>query len=366
MQTWPLKSINIEEAIEKQFLLIDCITQEFSGTELLTRGDMGVVPSLNKPKTTHKTEQVLANFFQAEAALLVRGAGTTAIRSALYESVASNSTLLVHEAPIYPTTQVSLDILSIETIKVNFNDLKELKSILQTNKVDGVLIQLTRQKPDDFYNTEEVINVIKNINQSIPIITDDNYAVMKVSKIGVEMGADLSCFSMFKLLGPEGIGCIVGKEKYIKKLRKENYSGGLQVQGHEAIDVLRGLTYAPVALAISSQTSQEVCDRLNSGELLGVKRASIANAQSKVILIEFTENIAKEVLDKINRFGAAPYPVGAESQYEIVPMFYRVSNTFIQYDNALVDKMIRVNPMRSGPDTILNILKTTLNEIRKN
>ncbi|MDO7204817.1 aminotransferase class V-fold PLP-dependent enzyme [Paraclostridium bifermentans] len=68
------------------------------------------------------------------------------------------------------------------------------------------------------------------------MITDDNYAVMKVEYIGVEVGADLSCFSLFKLLGPEGIGCIVGKSTYIDKLIKTNYSGGLQVQGHEAID----------------------------------------------------------------------------------------------------------------------------------
>ncbi len=40
---------------------------------------------------------------------------------------------------------------------------------------------------------------------------------MKVKEIGSELGADLSAFSTFKLLGPEGIGCIVGKKELLKK-----------------------------------------------------------------------------------------------------------------------------------------------------
>ena len=69
----------------------------------------------------------------------------------------------------------------------------------------------------------------------------------------VECGADLSAFSMFKLLGPEGIGCVVGKKRYIEKIVAANYSGGGQVQGHEALACLRGMIYAPVALAIHRQ-----------------------------------------------------------------------------------------------------------------
>src|SRR5699024_10273932 len=163
--------------------------------------------------------------------------------------------------------------------------------------------------------------VIRKINPKIPIITDDNYAVMKIPKIGVEQGATLSCFSTFKLLGPEGVGCIVGDARTINLLREENYSGGLQVQGHEAIDVLRGMIYAPVSLAISAKVADEVCERLNAGEIEGVKKAFIANAQSKVILVTFVKPAAKEVLKQAEKLGAAPNPVGAESQYEFVPMF---------------------------------------------
>ena len=80
--------------------------------------------------------------------------------------------------------------------------------------------------------------------RDIPVLTDDNYAVMKVKDIGVQCGADLSCFSAFKLLGPEGIGVIAGRKRYIDRLISESYSGGMQTQGHEALDVLHGLVYA--------------------------------------------------------------------------------------------------------------------------
>ena len=40
MKTYPLQSISIEEAYEKQFKLVDAITRNFTGTESLTRGDL--------------------------------------------------------------------------------------------------------------------------------------------------------------------------------------------------------------------------------------------------------------------------------------------------------------------------------------
>lgn len=362
MKTWPLESLTLEEAAQKQFEFVDSVTKYFSGETMLTRGDLGVVPGLNKPEVTKRTEQVIADFFNAEEAMLIRGAGTTAIRQALFSAVKPNQTLLVHDAPIYPTTQVSIDMLNLTVVRVDFNQISLVKKTVENSNVDGVLLQLTRQKPDDSYDSQEVIQTIRSVDPAVPIITDDNYAVMKIPKIGCEMGASLSCFSLFKLLGPEGIGCIVGEKKYIDSLKKDNYSGGLQVQGHEALDVIKGLTYAPVALALSAQTSTTICESLNDGDIPEVKEAFIANAQSKVVLIEFHKPIAKKVLETAKSLGAAPYPVGAESKYEIVPMFYRVSNTFLQSDETLGERMIRVNPMRAGADTVLRILREAINQ----
>jgi hypothetical protein len=207
---------------------------------------------------------------------------------------------------------------------------------------------------------ETVIQEIRAVSQTMPIITDDNYAALKVPKIGSELGGTMSCFSTFKLLGPVGIGCIVGEAKYLDKLRAENYSGGMQVQGFEAIDVLRGLTYAPVSLAISATVTQQTAEKLNNKAVEGVKSCFIANAQSKVLIIELTEAIAPQVLIEAEKLGAAPHPIGAESQYEFVPMFYRVSGTFMLSNPKLTQTMIRVNPMRSGTDTILRILDTAI------
>ncbi|WP_192986649.1 aminotransferase class V-fold PLP-dependent enzyme [Carnobacterium mobile] len=365
MKTYPLTSLNIEEATKKQFSLIDEITKVFKGSDILTRGDLGVISGLNQPKTTNKVEKVLGNFFDAEAAMLVRGAGTMAIRMALHATMKIGDTLLVHDAPIYPTTKVSIDTMGLKTVEADFNNLEILQETLQNRDIDGVLIQITRQKPNDSYDAKEVIESIRHYSPNIPIITDDNYAVLKTPEIGSQMGATLACFSTFKLLGPEGIGCIVGNQKAIEKLKKENYSGGLQVQGHEAIDVLRGMIYAPVSLALSARVLEEVKKYLSAGKVKGVKQAYIANAQSKVILVELNEPIASAVLEEAEKLGAAPNPVGAESQYEFVPMFYRLSGTFRAANPDAEKTMIRINPMRAGSETIIRILQQSISAASK-
>lgn len=363
MKTYPLESLTVEEAKKLQFRLVDKITRHFSGTDVLSLGDLGVVGGINKPTTTLRVEETLADFFEQESAVLVRGAGTGAIRWGLYSMLNSGEPLLVHKAPIYTTTAVTVESMGLKTVSADFNNLEELINVLRNNKVNGALVQYTRQKIDDRYDIGEVINAIKSYDSNIPIITDDNYAVMKVRNIGVNLGADLSAFSMFKLLGPEGIGCVVGKEGYIKKIVKANYSGGGQVQGHEAMEVLRGLVYAPVALAIQAEVNDEIVRRLNAGEVEGVRGAFLANAQSKVVLVELQDPIAKKLLKEAERLGAAPNPVGAESKYEISPMFYRVSGTFKEADKTLEDRMIRINPMRCGADTIIRILQESIDKV---
>ena len=364
MVTYPLQSISVEEAMQLQFKVIDCITREFPGHEILTRGDLGVVPGLNKPVTTMKAEKVIARIFDAEAAMLVRGAGTDAIADALYSVIKAGETLLVHTSPIYSTTKLTIDRQGLKTVAADFNDLADIKRVLGEHpEIKAVLVQYTRQSMTDSYDMEEVIRTIKE-TRNIPIVTDDNYAVMKTPKNGSQCGADLACFSTFKLQGPEGIGCIVGKKEYIDYLVKLNYSGGSQTQGHEALEVLRGMVYAPVALAIQAQVNDRLVQRLLGGELPGIKDAFLANAQSKVLLVEFEEPIAEQVLEEAEKLGAAPNPIGAESRYELVPMFYRVSGTFRATDPTITKRMIRINPMRSGDDTVIRILKEAMEKVR--
>ncbi|WP_426350391.1 aminotransferase class V-fold PLP-dependent enzyme [Alloiococcus sp. CFN-8] len=367
MKTYPLESMTIDEAKELQFKLIDIITDVFKGSEVLALGDLGVVRGLNKPTYTLKVEKVIAKLFNAEAAILLRGAGTGAIRWGLMSFLKPGDRVLLHDAPIYPTTEVTLSSMGFEPIFADFNDTSKIKEVLLENPdVKGAIVQYTRQKIEDSYTMDQVISTIKTLRPELPVLTDDNYAAMKVRKIGVELGADLSAFSSFKLLGPEGVGILVGNKENIDKIAALNYSGGSQVQGHEAMEVIRGLIYAPVSLAISAGVSEELVNRLNSGELKGVKKAFIANAQSKVLLVQLEEEIAEEVIKAAEAFGAAPNPVGAESRYEFVPMFYRVSGTFKAADKALEKTMVRINPMRSGADTVIKILKKSIDCAKNN
>lgn len=366
MRTYPLHSIELEEAKKLQFKVIDTITKHFDGREILSLGDLGVVKGLNKPTYTKKVENVFAEVFDAEAAILVRGAGTGAIRWGLISFMKSGDTILVHDAPIYPTSKVTIETMGLNVVKANFNNLDNIKEVISKNpEIKGALVQNTRQKIDDSYDLEEVITAIKEGNPNIKIVTDDNYAALKVKKIGNQCGADLGSFSSFKVLGPEGVGVLIGKKDLIDKVYSLNYSGGSQVQGHEAMEALRGLVYAPVALAIQSEVNEELVIRLKSGEVEGVKDAFLANAQSKVLLVELNEDIAEDVLELTTKYGAASHPVGSESKYEFAPMMYRVSGTFREADPTLEKRMIRVNPMRSGADTIIRILKSAIDDVKR-
>ena len=62
MKTYPLESVSLEEAIKRQYKLVDCISEEFKGSESLQAGDYGINPLRNQPITTGKVENILANF----------------------------------------------------------------------------------------------------------------------------------------------------------------------------------------------------------------------------------------------------------------------------------------------------------------
>ena len=47
---------------------------------------------------------MLAEFFDAEDAMLVRGAGTGAIRSACMTVLEPGSSVVIHDAPVYTTS----------------------------------------------------------------------------------------------------------------------------------------------------------------------------------------------------------------------------------------------------------------------
>jgi hypothetical protein len=45
-------------------------------------------------------------------------------------------------------------------------------------------------------------------------------------------------------------------------------------------------------------------------------------------------------------------------------MFYRVSGTFRKADPTMEKRMIRINPMRSGADTIIDMIKKSVERVK--
>ena len=363
MQTYPIPQMNFSEALAMQFRLVDLIQRHFSGVEFLQAGDFGVNPGYGRPHATAKVEAVLAEFFEAEDCTLGRGAGTGAIRSALMSNFNPGDPILIHDAPVYSTTKVTFRAMGLTLHKANFNNQAAIEEALGSH-IKAVYIQHSRQMLEDHYDLAAVIRTVRAILPSVPIIVDDNYTTMAMPKIGCQLGASLSAFSHFKLLGPPGVGCVVGDSKYIASIREDAYSGGTKVQGPEAMEALKSLVYAPVMIAVGVQVVDEVADRLNAGEVSGVAQAHLGNHQARSLLVELAEPIAPAVIERALAYGATPYPVGAASRHEVGAMFYRVSKAMIESDPTLSKTLVRISPFRAGADTIINILKSAIQDVR--
>lgn len=360
-RTFPLPTVSLDEAAGRQFRLLECTARHFEGQQLF-ESDAGVVPELGRPRTTARVEAVLADFFGAEAAALVQGAGTGAIRSALTAVLGPDEELLIHRAPVYRTTEVTLRGLGVRTTEADFNDRAELGEALATGRFRHAYVQHTRQRLGDSYEPAEVLAACRAAG--VRTVVDDNYAAFRVPACGVELGADASCFSLFKLHGPEGVGAVIGSRDVVERVHADNYSGGGQVQGHQALEVLRALAHVPVMWALQSRTGAEVAERLEAGEVPGVAEVRIANAQDRCLLVRLDHPVARELPAFASRYGAAPYPVGSNSRYEMAPLFYRMSSSSLEDAPGLADWTVRINPMRAGADLVVHILRRALEDLR--
>lgn len=358
--THPLATVPLRDAVDRQFRLLECVAEHFEGAQLFD-ADAGVVPGLGRPRTTARVEAVLADFFGAQDAALVQGAGTGAIRAALSAALREAGPLLIHRAPVYRTTEVTLRGLGAERVEADFNDPDALRTALESGRFRWAYVQHTRQRLADSYDPGAVLAACRAAG--VRTIVDDNYAVLRTPAAGVELGADASCFSLFKLHGPEGIGVVVGSRDLVEHVRADNYSGGGQVQGHQALDALRALTHVPVMWAVQSQVGAEVAERLAAGEIPSVAEVRLANAQDRCLLVRLDRPVARELPAVAARFGAAPYPVGSNSRYEIAPLFYRMSSSSLDDAPELADWTVRINPMRAGADLVIDILRRSLDEL---
>lgn len=375
LKTFPLQQLDLEEAIKSQFRLLDCVHHHFDGFEIVQDGDYGHnhEPELDRPMYTAKVEETLAEFFGSPEVALVRGAGTGGIRACLMAGLRGGQTVLLHDAPAYPTTGASLEFLSLRAITVDMNRIDALARITREAKPDGAVVQHTRNKIDDSYDLSEVLRVIKRESPNTLIVVDDNYATMRVPKIGSELGADFSAFSFFKLLGPAGLGCVVAGtergQRIMGDIRRMHRSGGFRVQGPEAMDTLRALTLAPVALAVQAQVVHAVAERLNAGEVPGVRSAYVASTNSLCVIVELAQPVAQRVLEITPRLGAQRQSVGSESRVEISALFHEAfpyfSPTAFPWLAENRERLIRINPYRTGPDTIIRVLREALAQVER-
>ncbi len=356
------QQLTFEEAKKMQFKIVNSITKFINGNEMLSQGDLGCTRTYGRPVATVKAEKAIADLFGGEDCTLVRGAGTGGISWALAGMISPNDGLLVHKQPLFVSTETTIERQGYIKYSADYNSEGDILSVLEkhSDQIKAVFIQNARQHINDTYDVKKVIDIIRRRCPELPILVDDNYCVFKKPTIGLEDGADLSTFSSFKLRGPEGIGVVVGKKQYIEKIRKWQYSGGSQVQGHEALECLRGMVFSPVSLAVHSESVDKAAKMIAEMELPEVKQVYVANCQSKGVFVELNGLDADELCKNALEFNTAPYPVGAESRYEIVPTIGLMSGTMRRAEPERCKSMLRMSPMKSGPETLVRIFKQML------
>jgi hypothetical protein len=364
--------MTVEQAIEYQFRLVDA-AQPVLGSDEMFAEDYGQVRALatvgfgggGRPRATARVEQVLAGFFATEDAVLVQGAGTGAIRAMLNAGIEAGSSVVLHSAHPYKTTLPSMRHMGLDIHQVNFDDTEALSATLRRVQPAAVYVQHVPQALGDAHEIDAVIDLVRaECPAATRVLVDDNYAAMRSQRLGVHMGADASALSFFKLLAPDQVGAVLGREDIVGSIRRDLSSAGCQVQGPQAMAALRMLVYAPVALAIQNRTVIQTAERINAlvaaGELPLVRRAVPAQPGIRCVVLVFDDPIAEDFLRSAWRNGSPSQSIGEEAQYEFLPLFTYLTSTFLKSTPGLEKHAVRVNPMRSGPDTILRILRAAL------
>src|SRR5699024_10814881 len=138
-----------------------------------------------------------------------------------------------------------------------------------------------------------------------------NAAVLRSRSSGTRHGASASAFSLFKLHGPEGVGVILGDSDLITAAHQANYSGGGQVQGHQALAGLHALIDAPLNWAQQSAEVHRLAHLLKQGAVPGIADAVVANVQDLCVVALLTDPVSDQVRSAAGRLGAASFPVGS-------------------------------------------------------
>jgi hypothetical protein len=367
-----LPQMSLSDAVQAQFRLVD-LAQQVMGSDVVFTEDYGQVRELatvgfgggGRPRTTARVEEVLARYFETEGAVLVHGAGSGAIRAMLNASAAPGGRILLHDAHPYKTTLPAMRHMGLDIAYADCNDPAALERCLRETPPATVYLQHVPQQLGDRHELSETIERIRSVaGAGVRIIVDDNYAGMRVPRIGVQLGADASALSLYKLLSPAPIGVVLADGGTVGQIRRDLSSAGCQVQGPQAMAALRALVFAPVALAVQdasvTETAAAINERVAAGGLPRVARAYAAQPGIRCVVVVLDRPVAEELLRSAWRNGSPSQSVGEEAQFEFLPLFSYLTSTFLKAAPGLERWAVRINPLRGGPGTILRVLEAAL------
>jgi hypothetical protein len=192
------------------------------------------------------------------------------------------------------------------------------------------------------------------------VVVDDNYAPLKAKRLGAELGAGLSAFSLFKMGAPEGLGCVLGRRDLVERIRPYMNSGGSVVQGPESIEAIESLARSALVTARQSSVTRDIAERLAAGEVPGVVRAIAAHTPETIVLLELDRPVAERVRGAALELGAVDRPVGMESRHEVVPCFIKPSKSLMADFPGIDRYVLRLSAMRAGADLVIDILRQAL------
>ena len=166
MKTFPLQSLTIIEAQQKQFTLVDSICRHFPGAEFLTSGDLGLTPGLNQPRITQRVEQVLADAFHAPAAALVQGA----LIATLMNAIALIASQTWHEHPVDLLLSLLAQSLTGLLLGAGIQRLRELNQSLQNELVRNQRLAERLLETEESVRREVARELHDDIGQTITAI----------------------------------------------------------------------------------------------------------------------------------------------------------------------------------------------------
>lgn len=226
-------------------------------------------------------EKIFATIFNAEDAI-VRGqfiSGSHALTVTLFALLRPNDLLLSITGLPYDTLHEVIGIndnaSSLKSFGINYDqidlvdddfDYNRIAEYLKNNKVKVIEIQRSKgystRKSLTIDKLEKVINLIKEIDESIIIMIDNCYCEFVEKTNPIEVGADVVVGSLIKNLGggiaPNG-AYVVGKTKYIDLVGERLTLPG---EGREVgptlginKEILQGLFFAPSVVASALKTA---------------------------------------------------------------------------------------------------------------